>query len=189
MSKKQSSPNPLIMKNAFKITLLSGMFGIIFLSAGCSKSSTTSPITQIQQAAGLPTMSATCNGTVVTFAGIQASYAGGRYTITAAAPGQTSSTNTGVILYTNLNRVGTATLNGASTTVGNTGVYAFGPSDTSAVQYWTDATHTGILNITAMDTAKKVLSGNFNFQAIQFHPTGTTNTVTVTNGTFSNVKW
>jgi hypothetical protein len=173
------------MKNFGKLMLATCTLLAIFIHPGCSKSSST-PLAQAQVAAGLPTMTATCNGSVVTFAAISVSNAGGRVSITAGLPGQTS--QQALSLYTTLGGVGTVTLNGASTSAGNTGLYGIGPSDTSLVKYWTDGTHTGTMSVTSFDPTTKIMAGTFNFNAVQFQPTGGTGTATITNGSFANVK-
>jgi hypothetical protein len=174
------------MRHSFKSILAAAAISSTIILSGCSKGQ--SPVAQVQQAAGLPTMTATCNGTPVTFASITASLSSGRFTITGVLPAQNSSLQE-VVLYTNLGATGTVTLNGASTTAGNTGMYGSGPSTSNLTQYWTDASNTGTMTITTFDATNKVMSGTFSFTAVQFYPNPAPGTVTVTSGTFSNLKW
>lgn len=52
--------------------------------------------------------------------------------------------------------------------------------------YYSDPTHTGTLSITKYDAANQLISGTFSFTAIN---DADLTTATVTDGSFTNVKW
>jgi hypothetical protein len=69
--------------------------------------------------------------------------------------------------------------------VGNTGSFSYGlPGQDS---YVTTSLNAGQVTLTQYDTQNQLVSGTFNFTAHQASNLG--NTVTVTNGSFNNVKW
>jgi hypothetical protein len=81
------------------------------------------------------------------------------------------------------NSVGTYTLNGGSTNA----TYIIVDSNNV---YRTDATHTGTVNITQYDSTNRKISGKFSFNALITSTTGTiTPTISITNGSFTNVSF
>jgi hypothetical protein len=68
---------------------------------------------------------------------------------------------------------------------GNTGTYSNGTPGQDS--YVTAGLNAGQVNITQYDTINKLVTGTFNFTAHQASNIG--NTVTVTNGVFTSVKW
>jgi len=55
--------------------------------------------------------------------------------------------------------------------------------------YYTDSVHTGLITLTTFDTVNHVASGTFNFVAQEQMPTKNGGNATVTNGSFTNLKW
>lgn len=83
--------------------------------------------------------------------------------------------------------VGTYALGDASTTGVGTGTYAIGAPTPD--QYQTDATHSGTITITKADKTAKLISGTFSFTGVKKYPTPTSDTKSVTSGSFTDVKW
>jgi hypothetical protein len=81
------------------------------------------------------------------------------------------------------NSVGTSTLNGGTT-------YAYFDSNVTNTTYKTNATYTGTVVVTQYDAAGKTVSGTYSFNALQTSPGGAgTSTVSITNGSFTNVSF
>ncbi len=96
--------------------------------------------------------------------------------------GTTSSNTFDVDLFIP-NSLGTYTLNGGTT-------YAYFTSNVTNTTYKTDATHTGTVVVTQYDATGKTVSGSYSFNAFQTSPGGTgTSTVSITNGSFTNVSF
>lgn len=55
--------------------------------------------------------------------------------------------------------------------------------------YYTDSVHTGLVTLTTFDTVNHVASGTFNFVAQEQSPTKNGGDATVTNGSFTSLKW
>jgi hypothetical protein len=78
----------------------------------------------------------------------------------------------------------TFTLNAATSSGGDVGIYTDGPYPNTA-NYNTNAGHTGILNITKVDLTNRLMSASFNFVAQQY-ASANTGTVSV-SGSFANI--
>jgi Family of unknown function (DUF6252) len=65
-------------------------------------------------------------------------------------------------------------------------VYQEGTESPPESEYFTDSTHTGVLNITSYNPTYQIISGNFSFIALQNYPLNDSGkySITVTNGTF-----
>jgi hypothetical protein len=166
------------------IVRISGVSFALLLMLAYSSCSKPTPAT-IAAAAGQGTFNATVNGTSIAFLPA-ASLSSSRFSITGT---QSTAPLQEIVLYTSATGMGTYVLNTGASTNGSTGTYATGPSSSQLTEYRTDSANTGTLNITAFDASTKTMSGNFNFKAKQFSPTVGTTIVTVTSGTFANIKW
>jgi len=70
---------------------------------------------------------------------------------------------------------------------GSTGSSGF--CSNASVYYATDSANTGTVNVTALDTVNHIASGTFNFKADEQQPFYHNGAATLSNGSFSNVKW
>ncbi len=99
---------------------------------------------------------------------------------TGGLDGQAASRANRITIFINsVSAVGTYNLGGTSSSYA---VYTTLATDGSLLNYKTDASRTGTVQVTTYDTQKKIISGFFSFQA-----TTTAGTVEVKEGEFQNV--
>ncbi|HKC69282.1 MAG TPA: hypothetical protein VKG26_13685 [Bacteroidia bacterium] len=99
--------------------------------------------------------------------------------------GGTSTSNNIEVTLNMPKSVGTYTLN-----LGLSADYVYTDNNNNFQNYQTDATHTGTVSVTQCDTINRKVSGKFSFNG--FHSTigsAGTPTVSITNGSFTNVSF
>lgn len=94
------------------------------------------------------------------------------------------------IVYSPLTTTGTYELNTSVSVISpktiKLGEYIEDPGGANQISYETDSTHTGTLVITKLDTINRLISGTFNFTALQ---DGGTAIINVTDGQFTDLEY
>jgi len=169
------------MKTTFLKTIAAAMM-LVFLCGmySCKKTTTPPPANPTPG-----TLTATVNGTTFTTPAYAQILVPGRLDI---YPGVSTTDSLLVSIFIAGTSTGTYTLNSTQGSLqnGNEGeFYHSNATNTSFTEYWTDTTHTGTVTITKWDMTAKQFSGTFSFNAVQFHPSATGATVSV-SGSFTN---
>ncbi len=148
-----------------------------FFMSGCKKT-TSNPITN--------NMTASVNGSSFATTTASASNSNNRLLLVGVTTGTPVKE---IQIWVDNPAVGSYSLTSSNVNAGNTAIYAEGPSSAMLTDYWTDSTHTGTLTISKLDNSARTVSGSFSFNAVQFYPTASTNTVSVSSGSFTDLKW